>query len=139
MIGNILDGAATRSSPHFRVVTHEVIVDFASGNPVANDNDCIIGLSATNTYILNLVKNVNRVLYIKASYVAAAAPLLAAAQNTIAITNPTISEKFLGQGLGTYKVVSCFFASINLANGSLSSMSGGKVHFQVVMQQNEAQ
>jgi hypothetical protein len=139
MIGNQLDGASPRSSPHFRTITHEVIVDFSSGTPVANDNDCIIGISAPNTYILNLVKNVNRVLFIRPVYIPAAAPLLAAAQNTIAFTNPTVGDKFLGAGLGTYKTVSCFFASINLATGALSSMAGGKVHFEVIMQQNEAQ
>lgn len=138
MIGNKVYGIAPRHCPHFRTVIHEVVVDFSSGSPVANDNDCIIGVSSPNSFILNLVKNVNRVLFVNSQYQPATAPAVAADFNAIGIGGVSVANKNLGNALGTYKCVAFPFSLRNIVDGTLKAPTG-KIYFEVVMQQNEAQ
>ena len=138
MIGNKVYGIAPRHCPHFRTVIHEVVVDFSSGSPVANDNDCIVGVSSPNSFILNLVKNVNRVLFVNFQYQPASAPAVAADFNAIGIGAVSVANKNLGNALGTYKCVAFPFSLRNIVDGTLKAPTG-KIYFEVIMQQNEAQ
>jgi hypothetical protein len=138
MIGNKVYGIAPRHCPHFRTVIHEVVVDFTSGSPVVNDNDCIIGIPSSNSFIFNLVKNVNRVLFVNFQYQPATAPAAPADFNAIGIGSVTVSNKFLGNAFGTHKCVAFNFSLRNLVDGTLKAPTG-KIFFEVVMQQNEAQ
>lgn len=138
MIGNKLYGTSARHSPHFRTVTHEVIVDYSTNPPKVNDNDCILVVASPNVYTLNFVKNVNRVLFVNFQYQPTTAPSVAADFNGIVVSPVTVGDKNLGNELGVYKCVSFNFSLKNIVDGTLKTPTG-KVYFQVVMQQNEAQ